>query len=527
VARANALPSAADSSRDESLRLAVETIELGPLVATQARAARRAAFEKLALPVRGLPFDSMAALLAREPAHPRHASLAYAALHERVRGRLPDASRDVITKQVPQAAWDSLHAAHKAWLRAYPTHPYSALVKFSELRLFFLASQADSAWRTVLGLYSAYPSRAAAEMRYLLLTGMLPSADVLTDARVPVEIRVALVGNLRPSREAWDTMMQLASQQHSAAWSENLEVRLLAALATDTLGVVALPATFPAWRATATPLWRYLWAVNMLRAGRLDEAARFTATPVTLAQDSILAGDAAALAARIHMLRGDWSRAASVTQLDEWTRRYILRVLAPDSAAAQLVTSTNRVVSREARLVLATRAAQAGRWDAAAAQVRPVDAARAARYTQIGTLARDTASNAGLLRFADALAAAHGKVFYEETRYFYRGMMDRDYALAPDQTSAWDLPWSRSEERTRLYAYLRSGSERYLALRAYVSYFARPGVTAAQRRRAVRDADHAYRALLDTDPSRSASGYWADSLPSSDEASAIRRAGRR
>ncbi len=77
-----------------------------------------------------------------------------------------------------------------------------------------------------------------------------------------------------------------------------------------------------------------------------------------------------------------------------------------------------------------------------------------------------------------------------------------------------------------MYAYLKSGSERYLALRAYASYFGRPGVTVTQRRVAVRDADRAYRGLLDTDPSRPGEGFWADSLPRSVEAQVIRRAGR-
>jgi hypothetical protein len=144
----------------------------------------------------------------------------------------------------------------------------------------------------------------------------------------------------------------------------------------------------------------------------------------------------------------------------------------------------------------------------------------------MATLVRDTTSDAGLLRFAQAMAAANGQVFYEATRYFYRGMMNRDYDLAPDQTGEWDLPWSRADERRRMYAYLRSGSERYVALRAYASYLSRPGVTTVQRRAAVREADRVYRGLLATDPSRSDSGYWADSLPVSSEARVLRRAGR-
>lgn len=364
-------------------------------------------------------------------------------------------------------------------------------------------------------------------MRYLLVTGMLPSPATLTDATVPAEIRASLVGNLRPSREAWVALMVMSTEQRSAAWSVNLQERLLATLATDSVTVSQLPRGFPAWRATATPLWRYLWAVNVLRAGRAADAAVFTTMPITLRQDSSLAPQGAMLAARIHMVRREWTRAVQVPLLDEWTRRYMLRVLAPDSVATMLASVQDRAVARDARLVLATRAAQLGQWDSAAVQVRGFDAARAARYARIAALARDTASNAGLQRFAQALSALNGQLFYESTRYFYRGMVYRDFELAPERArDVWDLPWTRAEERRRMYAYLKSGSERYLALRAYASYFGRPGVTVTQRRVAVRDADRAYRGLLDTDPSRPGEGFWADSLPRSVEAQVIRRAGR-
>ena len=526
--RVMALPASDDTSRNDALRLAVETIELAPVVVREPVGVRNAAFTRLVRPMRAAPFDSMPAMLVRNPNAPRRASMAFAALRLMMRDGLPNASRADFGVQVPTARWDSLHAVHRAWLAAYPAHPYAGLVKFSQLRLLFLASQTDSAWQTVVRLYADYPARAAAEMRYMLVAGMLPPATLLTDTHVPVEIRASLVGNLRPSRDSWVALMQLASQQRSAAWSVNLEERLLASLATDSGAAAPLPRGFPAWRASATPLWRYLWAVNMLRAGRADDAVVFTTVRIPEKQDSSLAADAALLSARIHMVRNEWSSAVQVPLLDEWTRRYVLRVLAPDSVAITLASSRSKIVAREAQLVVSARAAHRGQWDEAAAQIRSVDAPRAARYARIATLARDTMSNAGLLRFAQALAVSNGQLFYEATRYFYRGMLYRDYALSPERASdAWELPWTRADERRRMYTYFRSASERWLALRAYASYFARPGVTAVQRRAAVRDADRAYRGLLDTDPSRSGDGFWADSLPRSAEAQAIRRAGRR
>ncbi len=528
VDRVMALPAAEDSARDAALRLAVETIELAPAVASEPVATRKVAFAKLAAPLRAVPVDSMPAVLAREPNSLRRASLEYAALRLAIRNRIPDDTREEITKQVPAALWDSLHLAHRAWLAKYPAHPYAGLVKFARLRLFFLSSQRDSAWSTAIALYKEFPARAGAEMRYLLLVGFAAPERMLTDATVPNELRAALVGNLRPSADAWPALMALATANRTAPWAEALEERLMASLASDSVATRTLPPGFPAWRESAPPFWRYMWAVNMLRANRLDDAAKFTAKPITQQRDSLLYVDAAMLAARIHMLRGEWGMALQVPNVDPWTKRYMLRVLAPDSVAGTLLSSRDAAVVREARLVLANRAARSGKWDEAAAIVRPIDAARATRYTRISTLSRDTVSNAGLQRFAQALGSYNGQLFYEATRYFYRGMMYRDYALAPEhEAEPWDLPWSRSEERRRMYDYLRGGSERLMALTAYASYFARPGVTAIQRRAAVRDADRAYRGLLDTDPSRSGEGFWGDSLPKSPEAQAIRRAGRR
>lgn len=521
------LPASDDSARSEALRLAVETIEIGPVVRAEPVAARKAAFTRLAAPMRGAVLDSVPSILARQPASPRRASMEYAAFRLAMQRGIPDDSRDEILKQVPAARWDSLHAQQRAWLAAYPDHPYAPLVRFARLRLHFLASQPDSAWSDALTLYADYPVRAAAEMRYLLVTGVLPSERLLLDARVPAELRVALVGNVKPSRATWSAMMRMASERRASPWSENLEERLLGTLAADSIASATLPTDYPAWRATASPLWRYLWALNMLRAGRANDAVAFTRTPVTARQDPVLFDDAAMLAARIHMTRGDWVAAALVPSLDVWTRRYIVRALAPDSVAPLLVGAPDRDVAREARLVVAVRAAQRGEWEAAAGVVQPVDPARATRYRRLAVLARDTASDAGLLRFADALGAAGGQVFYETSRYFYRGMMNRSYVFMPDYANdAWDLPWTRATEQTRMHASLREGSERYLALKLYASYFARPGATAAAKRTAARRADRVYRALLNTDPSRSDSGFWVETLPTSAEARAIRGAAR-
>ena len=360
VSRIMALPAADDARRDSLLRRAVETIELAPAVMALPATQRRASFTRLAVPMRALPVDSLPAFLARNPASLRRATMEFAALRLAMRHGIPDNTREEIAKIVPAVRWDSLHAAHRAWLSRYPAHPYAGLVKFNRLRLFFLASQADSAWDTAMALYGEYPVRAAAEMRYLLLVQMLAPERLLTDACVPVEVRVSLVGNLHPSRDVWQAMMHLAESHRDAPWSENLEERLLATLAADSLPRVRLPQGYPAWRSTASPLWRYMWATNMLHAGQLDDAVKFTAVRITLKQDSLLAPDAAMLTARIHMARGDWVAAATTAGIDVWTRRYIVRTLAPDSLMPRITAVADAAVAREAQLVLAVRSAPRG-----------------------------------------------------------------------------------------------------------------------------------------------------------------------
>ena len=526
-----ALPFEADSARDAALRLAVETIELAPAVVALPVASRKAAFTLLAQPARTTPFDSLPALLMRDPQSRRRASLEYAALRGAVRTGIPDDTREEIAKQVPSERWDSLQVAHRAWLARHPLHPYATLVELQRLRLFYLASQNDSAWATARSLYVTHPVRSASEMRYMLLTGAPPPDSFLMEVRIPLELRASLVGNMRPSAEAWTVLMRAAAVRPRDALRENLEERLLAAVASDTSAQFVLPASFPAWRANASPLWRYLWAASQLRVGRADAALPYTTLRVTPEQDSSLYTEAVNLTARIHLARGDYVSAAATRGLDDWTRRYIVRVLTPDSIVPQLASAPDAMVSREARLLLASRSAQAGQWSEAAVQVRPFDAPRAALYTRIGALVRDTATNAGLLRYATALAGAGGRLFNESSRFFYRGMMNRDYALNPqyDEYSrgVWDLPWTPQHERARMFRSLREGSERLLALQAFASYVDRPGVTKAQRTAGVRLADRTYRQLLATDPSRSDAGYWADSLPASAAARAIRRAGRR
>jgi hypothetical protein len=527
VSRVMELQASDDSVRNEALRLAVETIDLAPMVVREPAATRRAAFERLAAPYRAVSFDSLPQLLAQPVGAARRASLEYAAVRVAMRTKIPDALREEIAKQVAPATWDSLYTMQRTWLQRYPDHPYAGLMEFLRLRTFFLASQSDSAWRTAIRLYAAYPARAGMEMRYLLLTGTKVPTGVLVDTRVPQEIRASLVGNVRPTQAEWNALMQLSVQESRAPWSENLQERLLAELATDLLAPRTLPSTFPAWRPSASLLWRYLYATNALRAGQVARAMPFVTTLAWQPSDTALSVSAAMLATRIHLQRGEWIAALKVRGVDEWTKRYLLRALAPDSVADRLAVGSDPLLAREARLVLANRAAQAGRWSEAATVLQASDAARAARYRTLGGLSVDTSSNGGLLRFARGAAAAQGKVFFESRRYFHRGLVSREWAISAARgEDPWELPWSRADERRRLYAYFKRSAEPYLALRLYASYLNRPGLSASERRTAVREANGVYRGLLRIDPSRTGDGFWGDSLAGMPEAAVLRRAGR-
>jgi hypothetical protein len=526
VERVMALPSSDDSARTVALRTAVETIELAPMLAAVPVAERAARFTQLAAPFRGVSRDSLPPRVSAAGAAARRASLDYAALQQAIRTRIPDGDRDAIGKAMERQAWDSLHAMQRAWLQHHAAHPYAGLVQFLRVRLFFLASQADSAWHSAIALYPSYPVRAAGEMVYLLRTGVPVPAGLIVDPAVPVELRVSLVGNVRPTAAEWDTLMRLSQREPRAPWAENLQERLLGMLASDTAAVRVLPSAFPAWRPSASLLWRRLFAICQLRAGQPDRALPFARSFTFDARDSLESAEAATLATRIHLQRGDWLSALQVRGVDDWTKRYLLRVLAPDTVVTQLVRSRDRVLGRDARLILANRAATAGRWADAAAMVQPIDVPRAVRYTRIGTLSADTTGNAGLLRFARALGAANGALFFESRRYFFRGMVAREWSLSPDRDDPWDLPWSRDDERRKLYRYFRQSAERFVALRAYASLLRRPGLSAAERQTAVREANAVYRGLLATDPSRVGDGYWGDSLPRMPEAAVIRAAGR-
>jgi hypothetical protein len=145
-------------------------------------------------------------------------------------------------------------------------------------------------------------------------------------------------------------------------------------------------------------------------------------------------------------------------------------------------------------------------------------------------------SRAGHLAFARWMRAQHGRLFFGDDTNWLRGLNWRRDALTRDTTGADTsavvdrshgldprLPWTAAEERSKIEAHLRATTELYYALQAYGRWLdgataATPGLAAV-----VREADQTYNRLLNWDARNSL--FWNETLGTSHEARAIRRAG--
>lgn len=517
-------PTAIASPGASQLRRAVELLDLAPVIRAAPGASIAAVLASTGAEVRRLGPSDYIAYAKAHPASPRIASVRARALRQRVAERIPNGWVDDIRKAVPAAAFDSLQAEYAAWLHDYPSHPLVPFVRAARVRLWYFADDRAAAWRELLSLYAIAPERVVFEMRYLLYNGCAPPDGILTDASVPPVLRAALVGNLSPTRAEWSALWAMGQQQAKAPWRENLEERLLAATALDSAWETGgLPREFPAYRATASELWRALWALSQLRAGHPELALQVAVPP---AQDST--GDIGLLLARAHLQRREWTKAATVATLDSAARNFLVQALAPDSALVSLRAATP--TAAVAAQTQAARHAWAGDWRAAAADLAGTDAPRAALFTQAAALAADT-SAAGHLAFARWLVAQNRKLFraFQDPVIWYRSLGWRWQRVSDDTYGGdspripTDLPWTDEEEAAAIDRHLRNTTEHMYALREYRAFFERTAGGHPQRRAAVREANTAYRAMMDYGH---AGGYWEWVLPSSPEAQAIREAGR-
>lgn len=523
-----ALPAPVASNGTRILRRAVEYLDLLPLLEAAPTAPIAAILASSGGTVRRLAPAEFAAWAAAHPTHPRAASVQLRVLQQRVATRVPNGWLDEIRAAMPAAAWDSLHAEHRQWLREHPTHPLARLVEANRVRLWYLAGDSDAAWRALLTLYETVPDRAAHEMRFLLVAGMHPPAELLSDTRVPIELRTALVGSMSPSRSAWSALWALSEGAAAAPLRENLQERLLAAVAYDSLGASGvLPERFPAYQHDASDLWRQLWAIAQLRARNPREALRLEARPV---RDS--ADVSADVLARAHLQLREYSAAILVPSLRPDARRFLLHVIAADSVLDLVRAAPDSAARHEAIDAAVSRLVLGGGWREAAAQLRPVDRARSVRLERAAVLASDT-SLAGLLAFARWLTAQQHTLLRvaDDPLVWYRTLSWRHWrpergdsgARTPDETA--DLPWTLADEQPWIDRHFRGTFEDWHALRCYRRYFERTaGTKHPARAAAVREANAAYRRLVDY--GRLDDMYWQDVLPQSPEAVAIRRAGR-
>jgi hypothetical protein len=259
--------------------------------------------------------------------------------------------------------------------------------------------------------------------------------------------------------------------------------------------------------------------VALARGGRRDAA---------LQQLESLDGDSvvAPLRAQLLLGTGRWADGIRTPAIPFASRQYLLRVMAPDSVVASLSVNADRSLADEARLVRAVRLAAAGKWTPAIAALPAGQTRRASLWRTAATLSADTTAR-GQLAWARWLRPRNGTQFFGNDKAWYRSLNWRLNAIAstdPQYGFNSQLPWTADDEQRAIGRHLRASYELYPALRTYVTWLARPGTSPAERRRIAREADGAYRWLVDWDANNST--FWKTALEAEGIGRAIRVAAR-
>jgi len=521
------MPAPMATNGQRALRRATELLDYAPTLRAAPSTPIGRTLASSGAEVRHLQPTQFAPYATAHPLHPRIAVIRMRAMHAQMTARIPDGWLDEIRTAMPTSAWDSLHAEHARWIADFPAHPLAPLVQAERVRLWYLAGDRHAAWWALLTMYQTLPARAAYEMRFLLAAGFFPPEGTLTDVRVPAEIRASLIGTLVPSKAEWGALWQLAQQRSSRRFGANLELRLLAATALDsTMADGTLPRDFPAYRPEAELAWRQLWATSQLRAGHGREALRLAEPAHT---DTT--GISGRILARAHLQQRHFAAAALAPGLVPEARRYLLQVIVADSVLDAVRASADTGAQRDAALALSARRAARGDWGGGAAVLADIDPRRAARFRAAAVLAADT-SITGTVAFArwltqqkrTLLVAAEEDILWYRSVNWQRRRRPQDTEAAA-QRGETDLPWTVAEEQPRIEAHFRATFEDWYALQLYRTYFARTTRQTPGRMAVVRDADAAYRRLVDYGTVDGL--FWRDVLPTSPEAVAIRQAGRR
>ncbi len=432
---------------------------------------------------------------------------------------IPNGWLDDIRKAAPPALWDRLQAEHDRWLHDFPASPIADLVRFNRLRLYRLSGHLAPAWPLLLSYYpDRRRDRVIHELRFFT-----PDSAALATPRFDGPLRAAYF--VPPADDpGWCAAWRDAESNRPSEWAVNIEERLLYQMAYRAVEQplkrpLVLPPCFPARADTLSPVWARLRSLALLAADQ-KAAAR--------AQLALLpAGpDVAPLRARFALERRDWVTAALTPALDSSTVRYLVRVLAPDSALVRLSVRGPRWIRREAALTRAIGRAARSDWAGGAALLAPVDSSRAALWREAGRLHADSTFD-GTVRWARFLVRQRGRLMFPVDGDWYRTVAS-ELPRPADSTPALQARGQNPfvpDQTDRIRRHLVQSTERFLALEAYVRAIDRAPAGAPGLAAAVREADRVYRSLIDW--RHASTTFWYDRLFVSPEASVIRRAGRR
>ncbi|NOT06664.1 MAG: hypothetical protein HOP28_00505 [Gemmatimonadales bacterium] len=470
--------------------------------------------------IRTMSRATLAAYADSAPTSPRAPSLRYVALQEQMKREIPNGWGDEIRKAATPELWGRLHAAHDRWLADFPASPLLDLVKFSRLRLYRLSGDTSPAWQLLLGFY---PDRRYARTVWEMRFFRGGDSTAANHPAVDDPLRVALT-DVPAESSGWCAMWRDAEAGRPATWAVDLEERMLYSLAERLAQSAAsrqesLPPCFPEDGAAPTPFWGAMRVMALMGAGRTAEArGHLPAVPASIP-------GLAPLRARFALEDGRWTDAVLTPGLDSAAALYLVRVLAPDSARGRLETRGPDWIRREAVLARAAGFSARGDWAGGAALVAKFDPGRAARWTTVARLARDT-TFAGLVASARYLRGQRGRVLYPRDVDWYRSVEARlpppDTAGAPPRARATGL---LADEPERIRRHLLESTEPYLALTLYARALERAGANTPGLAPAVREADALYRLLTDWDWNHGAR-FWYRRLADGPEAKIIRRAGR-
>lgn len=418
---------------------------------------------------------------------------------------VPDGWSHAIRKVVAPSTWTRLLADHEAWLQRHPQHPLADQVRLDEVRIHYFSGGADAAWSLLDGLLQRRPVRTLAEMRYLLVQGMLPTDSVLLTFKDPRLLsalvpRLAAQQRLPPARwSAWWSLSE-AARRKKKPWAVNFQERLLY---TAARAGGPLPAGFPLKTQAPTRLWVKVRAAALARAGSLATAE---AQLASVSPDETQAQ----LLSQIRLRRGRLLAATTVPGLHEDGRHYLVRVESPDALVKKLQAEPGNL-GVDARLEWGQRLIARGRWRDAASVVHGDDSTRADLWRRAAAIAAPGNHSADLA-LARYVATHRDQLFDTHRHGFYRGLSMR-----------YGDKGTRKAERNRIARYLTRSSADWLALVLFSRWLqAHPHHVAAPA--ALAEADDAYNRLINRGGWDGFFwGSWAKQRP---EVVALRRVGR-